>query len=169
MVNPDERHITYYRHGEVALLLEPIGGESQALKDGTLVNGSPDSQPPLDAETLAALQKLFERVEVPLLLDAAGSARPAITGADHRERNVLPMRRKGLRVLQIVNLCSWIAYPMKEKRIGKLRDSIRDVAIAVNRLNMFIKSNEKTDENLRVGRYYLRAAGPNWLAMRFNG
>lgn len=165
MVNPDERHITYYRHGEVALLLEPIDKE-RVLHDGTIVDGPPDKQPPLDAETLAALRERFQACGVPLLTDdAAAVSDPAITGADGRVRSVLPMRRGELCVLQTVNLQSWIAEPMKEKRLKRLRASIDDVATAVNRLNEYIHQHR----DAKFGRYRLRAAGPNWLAMRFNG
>ena len=165
MANADEhQHIAYFRHGEVALLLDPESTYEEAVRRGTVAQGPPNNQPPLDADTLHDLRRLFERVGVPLRkADPGAPSDPAITGADGRVRRVLPMQRTELQVLQTVNLESWIPFPVRESRHSLLRRSIEDVTRAVERINEIVERDGES-----VGRYRLRAAAPNWLAMRFN-
>jgi hypothetical protein len=162
MANGDDNlHITFYRHGEVAVLLRPTG---ERLRQDLAERRPPDDQPPLDENTLNELAEVFKRVDVPLYDRGQGDRFAALRGADDRLRRVLPMQRDELLVLQTVNLHSWVPYPMTEPDLEAKARSISDVATAVREVNGWIGEEGRP---LNAD-YHLVAVAPNWLATRFN-
>ena len=150
------RFVTYYRHGEVLLLLRPRhAGHAPPLGPGDLV----DVESTLRGAGLTAGpggSRLF--------------ADPFAGGGD-KPRTPLRMTRptRGELVLQCMNLAGWVRFPERknpEQNLAdfvELRDSIRDVGIAVEALNTNMSGKPVGND------YELVAASPNWLAHPFEG
>jgi hypothetical protein len=138
--------LVYYRHGEVTLLFEP--------KDPRVASENRS----MDAAHLRDLRAVVE--------SAGGTLHALPLSGWHGERTLLPIHRGayGVRVLQTVNLSSWIADPVNEHDYSVLVPSIRDVARVVNGIN-----HRLADGPIEVGDYRLLAASPNWLASPMNG
>ncbi|MGI8551581.1 MAG: hypothetical protein ACR2PL_12480 [Dehalococcoidia bacterium] len=167
--------VTYYRHGEVSLLLEPI---DQATMHELSEPLPPERLPLIDDQSLTALKELFARIDHPLHPTAP------LQGPDGQMRRLLPMgRSEKLQVLLTVNLASWIERPVEETNLVRLQRSIEDVAAAVRQINM--GEGDVTGKATRsadtpelgasstvagqvAGNYRITAASPNWLGLSFN-
>jgi len=186
-VDPDSGQIrrTYYRHGELALLLElkdpGPDGDPNAKKVWSALNQQtpPEEFPSIDDDTLADLEKFFTQPHAgspPLSDQGIGLSGDPTLGPWGKPRPSVPMARGehpaitrgALPVLQVVNLKSWIPDPVAENDPARLDPAIRDVAVAVTGLNALISAAPQ-GEPIRLGPYRLLAASPNWLALPFQG
>jgi hypothetical protein len=140
-------NLTFFRHGEVCLLLRP--------RDRTVAA----AQGRFDTAYRAALNEILDEVE----LDENPFQGPLGL------RTPVPMDRgaeRGLRILQTVNVRGWIPRPSDldsttpaafERLLGAMQGMIN----AMDRLN------ERLDRT--YGDYTLVDVSPNWTAMPFNG
>ncbi len=138
-------NITYFRHGEVCLLLKPKDPNAAAAHGR------------FDAGYLYALDQALAGVgrhDNPF----QGPIGP---------RTPIPMQRwgdRGLQILQTVNLASWIPVPEQldarnPEHLPRLQASIAGVPAALATIN------QRAGEDL--GEYILVGASPNWLETPF--
>ena len=150
-------HITYWRHGEVLLLLQPVNGEQPALH-------------PLEDDDLAEIRRVLKDASIAPYRGRQDVLYPNPFQGTNGPHSLLPLRRsaaRGLRALQCINLASWIPDPARldpddDQQFEHLSRAVRDVGIAVRRLNQA--------GSIRVGEHWmLLAASPNWIGMPFDG
>jgi hypothetical protein len=165
--------LTYFRHGEMLLLLRPnnAGAQQAAAVDPghldplrdilrlargvggdgneamTVRNNDPFHREPFRATS---------RARAPLLLQRAN---PADTV-----------------VLHCVNLASWVPNPARlnpERAyvdFDTARRTIRDVGVAVRAVNQAVEAERRQNRSIAIGPdYTLVAAAPNWLAEPMEG
>jgi hypothetical protein len=159
----DDQFISFFRHGELLLVLEYGGDGDAAAPPRSLY-------PEIDDWDLAELRAALLAVS------------PHLNGKD--PLHVTPFRGKrgprtiipidwvegSARALQVVNLRSWdvgISHFDRhdENTVEVLRGSLADVGIMVERLNEALDRGRK----VRVGPYRLLAVSPNWVATPFQG
>ena len=158
-----EARITYYRHGEVVLLLQPEEGMIEELARRI----APGERPVMDDRSRQAIVTwLTQEAKVRLFAEGDEYTAP-FERADHALRRVLPMQRQaGLFALYTINLESWIREPVPETDPTRLDPSIQGVADAVKAIN-----SQLPPGGVRPGdsSYRILKASPNWLGLAFQG
>jgi len=153
-------HLTYYRYGEVLLLLTP--------NDPKIT-----SAPPVAAGDLDAIESALTDVEI-VRGDSGTPFWSNPFDGPVTPRLPLLMQRggtRGTKVLVSVNLASWIRDPetldtSTPDGLISARNAVKDVGVVVLALNEQLSK----PATIRVGTdYTLAAASPNWIANPFDG
>lgn len=158
----DPLGFVFFRPGQLALLLTPTGDKQSPLVSGDLADLG-DIISKIPGVTGGEQRKPFH--ENPFQR-AKGEPPAGDAQDDNRAHVVMARGKRGVRVLQTVNLASWDpglnALEVSGENIEQLQAPIGDVGRIVRGVTARLAQG-----TIAVGPYTLEAVSPNWLAMPF--